>query len=102
MIAFFTLVSCEQKPIDPTPIVDDTFYLVKEAAEKIDLSSHKDYRTEAYKTFLKKIQAFSSKITYATYLESDKQENFCVSPISIYMALALAIEISNGNTREEI
>ncbi len=41
-------------------------------------------------------------MTYATYLENSKEENFCVSPISVYMALALAIEISNGNTREEI
>ncbi len=43
LIGFFTLASCKQKPIDPTPIGDDISYLVKEAAEKMDLSSHKDY-----------------------------------------------------------
>lgn len=68
----------------------------------MDLSSHKDYQTEGYQVFLRKIQAFSSKLTYATYLKSNKEENFCISPISVYMALALAIEITDGNTREEI
>ncbi len=102
LVGIFTLASCEQVIVDPTPSVDKTPYLVKEAAKKIDISSYKDYWTEAYQTFLSKTQVFSSKITYATYLESDKKENFCISPISVYMALALAIEISNGDTREEI
>lgn len=34
LIGSFTLASCKEKPIDPTPIGDESSYLVKEAAEK--------------------------------------------------------------------
>lgn len=76
-------------------------YELARAKEKIEVN-HKDYTDPGYKAFLEKLDTFSSKITASLYKDYDKDENISVSPISIYMALALTVECSNGQTREEI
>ena len=71
------------------------------AAEKINLSNY-DYEEEGYKEFINKLDTFAAKLTYAVYADSDKESNICISPVSVYMALALATECADGETRDEI
>lgn len=82
-------------------VTDDNF-LKAEAKDRIDLS-YKDKIEEGYVNFLAKIQNFSTQISEELYLAyGNEYDNIAVSPVSIYMALALAIECANDNTRDEI
>lgn len=71
------------------------------AAEKIELN-YNDYKQEGYPEFLDKLSAFAAKLTYEICSDSEGGENIAISPISVYMALALATECADGETREEI
>ena len=61
-----------------------------------------DANQEGYAEFLDKLDAFAAKLTYEVYNDSNKQTNICISPVSVYMALALATECASGETRDEI
>jgi serpin B len=63
---------------------------------------HSDAEQEGYEEFIDKLDAFAAKLTYKVYADSNKQTNICISPVSVYMALALATECANGETRDEI
>ena len=63
---------------------------------------YSDTKQEGYQEFLDKLDAFAAKLTYEVYADSDKQTNICISPVSVYMALALATECASGETRNEI
>lgn len=63
---------------------------------------HSDTQQEGYEEFIDKLDAFAAKLTYEVYADSNKQSNICISPVSVYMALALATECANGETRDEI
>ncbi len=76
-------------------------YSVQFADEKIDVSLA-DMRNEEYIAFLEKLEAFSSKLTASVYGNLSKNQNFCISPVSVYMALAIACEGSDGETRQQI
>ena len=52
--------------------------------------------------FVLKIDEFSSAFASSVYAVYDKTDNFAVSPISAFMALALASECAGGRTRTEI
>ena len=71
------------------------------AAEKISLK-YDDYKQEGYPEFLEKLDRFAAKLTYEIYSDSNGNDNIAISPVSVYMALALATECANGETREEI
>ena len=61
------------------------------------------YDKEQYQLFSDKLNSFSSKLSAdSVNLYNLGKENFSVSPLSLYMALALVVECSNGNTRQEI
>ena len=61
------------------------------------------YDKEQYQLFSDKLNSFSSKLSAdSVNLYNLDKENFSVSPLSLYMALALVVECSNGNTRQEI
>ena len=76
-------------------------YALAHAAKKMEVK-HADARQEGYEDFIDKLDAFAAKLTYEVYADSDKQSNICISPVSVYMALALATECANGETRDEI
>jgi len=76
-------------------------YSLAVAAKAIAVS-HSDSKKEGYAEFIDKLDKFAAKLTYEVYLDSDKQINVCISPVSVYMALALAIECSSEKTRDEI
>ena len=71
------------------------------AGEKQE-TSYEDFRDESYLAFLEKIQKFSSRLTEKTAMEYGDEGNIAISPISIYMALSLACECAEGETRKEI
>ena len=71
------------------------------AAEKRELSSE-IRQSDEYKAFIQKLEAFSARLTAEMTQKYGKDDNFVISPISIYMGLALAIECATGETRQEI
>ncbi len=80
----------------------DTKFLKVGASPKIKLS-YMDKKEEGYVGFLNKLNLFQADLSEELYLEfGNKYDNICVSPASIYMALVLAVECSDLNTRAEI
>ena len=59
-------------------------------------------KSEEYRAFSEKLESFSSKISADIYKKYGASNNFCISPVSIYMSLAVAAECSTGETRQEI
>ena len=64
--------------------------------------SWQEYSNEEFKAFQQKTKDFSAKFTESAYKAYEKEDNFAVSPISVFMALSLASECANGQTREEL
>ena len=71
------------------------------AAPKIS-ANYNDYRSDGYVEFLDKLSAFSAKLTAEVYADTAGTKNFVISPVSVYMALALATECAAGETRDQI
>ena len=64
-----------------------------------------DYETlvsDGYKSFENSVKNFAAEFAGYAYADYKKQQNFAVSPISVYMALSLAAECASGDTRSEI
>lgn len=73
------------------------------AAEKMSVNSYEDYYSDDdYRSFLSQIQKFSARLSASLVEKYGASENIAISPISVYMALALACECANGETRQEI
>ena len=79
----------------------DDYVLVK-ATEKVELNDLGLNGNTEYQEFIRKLQVFSAKLCVAAYKDSDKRKNLCISPISIYMALAMTITNANGVAKEEL
>ena len=88
----FAITSCAVNPEK---------YSLALAAKAMEVK-HSDSKQEGYEEFIDKLDAFAAKLTYEVYADSNKQSNICISPVSVYMALALATECANGETRDEI
>lgn len=88
----FAISSCSVNPEN---------YSLALAAKAMEVK-HSDAKQEGYEDFIDKLDAFAAKLTYEVYADSNKQSNICISPVSVYMALALATECANGETRDEI
>lgn len=77
-------------------------FLQVSAAEKIELN-YNDFKDEGYNQFLKKMNEFSAELSEQIYLNYDKkEENYVISPVSIYMALAMCVESGSDEIREEL
>ena len=74
-------------------------YVVKMA--KTDLEKRL-YNNEEYDAFLTKVQDFSYKLSEYVYEDYEEDNNFVISPYSVFMALAMTVESTNGTSREEI
>ncbi len=76
-------------------------YAVALASNKKDVGNN--YRTPEYLIFEEKLSDFSARLSEQLCLKfSTDNENLCFSPISVYMALALAVECSGGETRAQL
>lgn len=90
----FIMTSCVTNSADQ--------FLKVASKEKVYLT-YEDKREEGYINFLNKLNVFQANLSEELYLEfGTKYDNICVSPASIYMALALAVECSDLNTRLEL
>ena len=98
-IVIVGLVKCYNREDD---FIDSSGeYLLKPAVEEVK----EDYvlkNSKEYKSFMEKLELFSAKLTVEIYKDTDKTSNLAISPISIYMALAMAISGSNGTTKREM
>lgn len=72
------------------------------AADKMSVRYDDYYKNDDYRSFLEKIQVFSSTLSERLISKYGESENTVISPISVYMALALACECAEGETRDEI
>ena len=80
----------------------DQNFVLKAASPKYAYQYTETYEEE-YINFLNKLESFYADLSTKTYdAFKDETDNMCISPVSIYMALALTIECSNNNTRQEI
>ncbi|MBE5747419.1 MAG: serpin family protein [Clostridiales bacterium] len=64
--------------------------------------SYNDRKNEDYVAFKQKLELFSAKLASITYDTYDKEPNFTISPLSVFSALALAVEGADGATRTQI
>lgn len=64
--------------------------------------SYSERNEEGFVSFCKKADGFASRFAAAAYADYDKSGNFTVSPVSVYMALSLAAECAEVETRAEI
>ena len=74
----------------------------KEIAEAKPLTSlnYEDRKNVNYQQLITSIKNFSYKISEKSFLNKDN--NFIISPISIYSSLIILEKISNGETQEEL
>lgn len=76
-------------------------FAVKFADEKATVTGE-ELGSEEYLAFAKKVESFSARISTDIYKKYGVHQNFAISPLSIYMSLAIACESANGETRQEI
>lgn len=76
-------------------------YAIRFADDKVAVSEDL-MQDEGYISFLSKLTTFSARLTHSMSLDMGNDRNFCISPASIYMALAIASESAMGETRNEI
>lgn len=76
-------------------------FAIEFADDKVSLEGFDD-QNEEFGAFLSKISAFSSKLSAELYNEREGEDNICISPVALYMSMAIACEISDGETREQI
>ena len=104
-ICFISICACKVETLDNvtdnTEINLESNVLMK-ASEKVDINENTLNENTQYQEFIRKLQVFSAKLSVATYKDSDKSENLCISPVSVYMALAMTITNANGVAKEEL
>ncbi|MDE7401240.1 MAG: hypothetical protein K2N17_04220 [Clostridia bacterium] len=64
--------------------------------------SYTELENDGFIKFKDKTEQFAAKFAAAVYEGYTSDENFTVSPISVFMALSLAAECANGDTRAEL
>lgn len=64
--------------------------------------SYQTRQTEDYRLLSAAAEDFAARFAPAVSLAQEGQTNFAVSPISVYMALALSAECASGETRQEL
>ncbi len=96
-----TLVSCDGKLDFIFGDYNYREHSIATAAKKMELN-YNDYKQTGYPEFIDKLDRFASRLTYEICADNDNGENIAISPISVYMALALATECAEGETRQQI
>lgn len=76
-------------------------FAIKFAEEGREISEE-ELSSEKYLAFLSKISRFSAHLSASAYKELGYERNFCISPIAVYSALAIACESSQGETRDQL
>ena len=66
------------------------------------LSYGNELYTESFTAFKGKAEDFATRFASGVYEDYEKNDNFTVSPVSVFTALSLAAECAGGDTRGEI
>ena len=64
--------------------------------------SYEEQTSDSFTQFKDKVEQFASSFAAYAYAAREYEDNFAVSPISVYMALSLAAECADGKTQEQI
>ena len=65
--------------------------------------AYSDIKKEDFMAFKAKLEDFNATFSSVAYLESNtNRANVAISPVSVYMALAMAVECTAGQTRAQI
>lgn len=64
--------------------------------------SYEERKNAQFTEFKSAVENFSASFAEYAYAAYDKDENFAVSPVSVYMALSLAAECAQGETRSQL
>ena len=72
------------------------------APAKAETLLYAERMQESFCAFRNTVREFSAEFAAAAYEQQTTNENFVVSPVSVYMALALAAECSAGETQTEL
>lgn len=72
------------------------------APEKTEKFDYKESETDNFKKLSESVKLFANKFSSKGYAKLKHEGNFVLSPISVYLALALASEVTEGNTQSEI
>ena len=104
-ICFISLCACNlqisnNKNENPNVNLDSN--VLMKASEKVDIDEMELNVNSQYQEFVRKLQVFSAKLSVSAYKDSDKNENLCISPVSVYMALAMIITNANGVAKDEL
>lgn len=92
--SFFLFTSCVSRKIDAT--------LLKEPAQATALAYKDAKNDENLIAFRQKAETFAAEFSANVYAEQTKKTNYTVSPVSVFMALSLAAECAEGETRSQI
>lgn len=96
-VALSFLVGCSAVPTHKTSAV------ALSTPPQVQRLDYSEYNDAEFSAFLLKYTKFSAKLTSAYLAEyNDGKTNTVLSPLSIFNALALAVECTNGNTRQQI
>ena len=69
---------------------------------KTENLKYEEHYKEDFMAFKQNVDAFSSQLSESVYKTKTQTENFTVSPVSVFMALSLAAECAEGDTKTEI
>ncbi len=77
--------------------------LLAKPAATVERLSWQEQKEEEYVSFLSKVDGFASRFAPTVYeLNGNGNDNFAVSPVSMFAGLSLAAECAGGDTRTEI
>ncbi len=68
----------------------------------VTAASYEEKQSQQYVQFKAAVENFASQFAADAYADYGKYDNFAVSPVSVYMALSLVAECTDGATRNEI
>ena len=98
LLMLFVTTSCAKKEPEFKDLVSEK-YVVKMAKKDLEKRLNNN---EEYNAFLTKVEDFSYKLSEYVYDDYKEDKNFAISPYSIFMALSMTVESTNGKTRDEI
>lgn len=75
--------------------------LLKGAADAYEFT-YQDSKSDEYIAIADSAEQFAANFASAAFSELDEAKNFAVSPVSVYMALSMAAECAEGNTKQEL